>query len=348
MKISVCMIVKNEQDNLENCLKSLGEIADEVVVVDTGSIDTTVAIAQKYTDKIYNYNWCNDFSEARNYSISKSKNDWVLIMDADEVVEKYDINGIWEVIASEESVVGRIKIKNIIDELSFEKVHTENICRLFNKKYYFYSGKIHEQLTGKNSETYRICNVPIEVKHFGYTDKIVKEKKKIERNSQYLLDMITEHPIDPYLHYQLGKTYFMAKDYEKASTSFKHALDLGIDFKFEYAEDLIESYGYSLINSNRSKEAISILEYQSMYNDNADFTFLVATILMNNALFKEAAETFLKCLEQKEGKMVGTNSFLAYYNIGVIFECLGFKKEAIEYYEKCGDYVLAKKRISLL
>ncbi|WP_338379141.1 glycosyltransferase family 2 protein, partial [Enterococcus faecium] len=86
VSVSLCMIVKNEEEVLERCLKSVYELVDEIIIVDTGSEDATVSIAQSYTDKVYFFEWCNDFSKARNFSYSKATKDYIFFMDADEVL----------------------------------------------------------------------------------------------------------------------------------------------------------------------------------------------------------------------------------------------------------------------
>jgi len=90
-KVSAAMIVKNEENMLEECIESFREAVDEIVIVDTGSTDRTVEIAEKYNVELYHHKWKNDFSEARNFSISKTSGDWVLIIDADERLERKDI-----------------------------------------------------------------------------------------------------------------------------------------------------------------------------------------------------------------------------------------------------------------
>jgi glycosyltransferase involved in cell wall biosynthesis len=88
VSISVCMIVKNEEAVLERCLKCICGIADELIVVDTGSMDKTKEIAARYTDRIYDFPWDNDFSAARNFSFSKATGDYIYIADADEVIDE--------------------------------------------------------------------------------------------------------------------------------------------------------------------------------------------------------------------------------------------------------------------
>lgn len=85
--ISLCMIVKNEEAVLARCLKSVRAIADEIVIVDTGSDDETIAVAKQFTDRVYPFDWLNDFSAARNFSFSKATKDYILWLDADDVID---------------------------------------------------------------------------------------------------------------------------------------------------------------------------------------------------------------------------------------------------------------------
>lgn len=87
IEISLCMIVKNEENVLARCLDSIADLMDEIIIVDTGSTDNTKEIAQKYTDKIYDFRWMDDFSAARNYSFSKATKEYIYVADADEVVD---------------------------------------------------------------------------------------------------------------------------------------------------------------------------------------------------------------------------------------------------------------------
>ena len=88
MPISLCMIAKNEENYLEKCLNNIKNSVDEIIIVDTGSNDKTMEIAKKFTNKVYNFRWNNDFSEARNFSLKKAAKDWILMLDADESIKK--------------------------------------------------------------------------------------------------------------------------------------------------------------------------------------------------------------------------------------------------------------------
>ena len=88
--ISLCMIVKNEEKNLERCLKSYAPLMDEIIVVDTGSTDKTKEIAAEYTPYVYDFEWVHDFAAARNFAFSKATGDYIYSADADEVLEEID------------------------------------------------------------------------------------------------------------------------------------------------------------------------------------------------------------------------------------------------------------------
>ncbi len=96
--LSVCMIVKNEEQHMARCLRSLGPVADEMIVVDTGSTDRTKDIARAFGAKVYDFAWTNDFSAARNFSLEKASGDWVLVYDADEVLSPLDYSNLFDIL----------------------------------------------------------------------------------------------------------------------------------------------------------------------------------------------------------------------------------------------------------
>ena len=89
--ISLCMITKNEADKLDRCLSSVKELHLEIIVVDTGSTDNSLEVAHNYTEHVFRFDWICDFAAARNFSISKATNDWILVLDTDEYVTSFPI-----------------------------------------------------------------------------------------------------------------------------------------------------------------------------------------------------------------------------------------------------------------
>ncbi|MBP1754619.1 MAG: hypothetical protein H6Q59_1017 [Firmicutes bacterium] len=359
IKISLCMIVKNEEANLERCLEGIANYMDEIIIVDTGSSDQTKEIVSRYTNKIYDFTWINDFSAARNYSISKASNEYILVLDSDEFTQNIDISEMKRLIGQNPKRIGRLLRLNEYTRNGMLYRYKERVNRLFSKKYYHYEGIIHEQVTcivSENAvsnaggvsgidETYPI---PLTVLHSGYEGSLETRRRKTQRNINLLKQAHEQNPDDPYILYQLGKSYYMEEDYASACDYFGQALYFDLNPRLEYVQDLVESYGYSLLNSEQYETALQLLNIYDEFAYSADFIFLIALILMNNGKFNEAIKEFLNASEQREAKMEGVNGYLAYYNIGIIYECLGDKKNAIKYYTMCGDYGVARKRLDTL
>ncbi|GEP64577.1 hypothetical protein CBE01nite_23450 [Clostridium beijerinckii] len=347
--LSLCMIVKNEGQNIKSCLSKVETFVDEIIIVDTGSDDNTKIIASEFTDKIYDFKWCNDFSKARNFSISKASNDWVLVLDADEFIINFNKDMLYEFISkvTNRNKVGRIQRINIMDDSNGNKKYTERGNRLFNKNYFHYEGIIHEQIVALDNKDYETEILEILAEHIGYKKEILNRTDKLKRNIYLLEVALKDESKDPYIYFQLGKSYYMLKDYETSIEYFENALSFQLDFRLEYVEDLVETYGYSLINSCRYSDALILENCLGTYSKYADFLFLMGLIYMNNAKFTEAINSFLECTKFSDSKADGITSYISYYNIGVIYEVLDFKEKAIEYYNMCNDYELAKNRLKV-
>lgn len=384
--ISVCIITKNEQENIERCLKSLMPYEMEIIVVDTGSTDNTKDIVQRYTDKVFDFEWCDDFAAAKNFAISKTSNDYIIMLDSDEYIDKFEESELIRTIGNNSDKVGRIQIKNVFKKTDPCKESREWVSRIFNKKSYHYEGRIHEQIVRYDGKQYDTFQAPVTIIHTGYdlTEKEKKAKAKrnislLEKELDRLIKLFCKNnrfnicEIDgielvnyifendgalslilqkdeylPYILYQLGKGYYMAMDYPRACDCFSCALSFDLNPKLEYVTDAVESYGYALVNADRAYEALMFENIYNEFGNTADFQFLMGIIYMNNERFDDAVSEFLKATKHKECRNVGSNSYLAYYNIGVIYECLGDVDKAISYYRRCDNYKQAKDRLAIL
>ena len=145
--LALCMIVKDEEKHLADCLESIVNVVDQIVIVDTGSKDNTIKIAKRYNAEIINFKWCNDFSAARNESIKHAKADWILWMDADERLSSESANEIRKLLKPEtKPVIYKVQINSQTDKGS--SVRLSSAHRIFNnKKGIYFTGKIHEQIS---------------------------------------------------------------------------------------------------------------------------------------------------------------------------------------------------------
>lgn len=362
---TACIITRDQQEKLEKCLQCLTSFGIPIAVVDTGSEDDSVAVARKYTDNVSHFRWIDDFAAAKNYAVSRAQTDYVMVVDSDEYIEAVDVEELCRQMEKAPHMVGRVKRINGYVTGGEDRENSEWINRIFRKDLFHYEGKIHEQIManhGGNYETYRSSVI---MKHDGYQLTEEERYAKTQRNIRLLeteLDAFTRaHEEEDllsappaiqneggYLLYQLGKSYYMQGDYATAAEYFEIGLSFDLDVRLEYVVDMVETFGYALLNSGQADKALMLEAVYEEFAAHADFCFLMGMIYMNNQRFDEAVKEFLKATTFPEAKVHGANSYLAYYNAGVIFECQNQIEEALSYYEKAGDYEKAKNRLRLL
>lgn len=346
LPLSVCIIAKNEEHHIEECLKRLKPYHYEIVLVDTGSTDSTVEIATRYTDKIYHFDWTGNFSVARNYAIAQAENDWVLSIDCDEYLESIDEGSLLQLMKNQPHDAGQILIRNRFKQNGLTSIENIRVSRFFNRKYFHFEGAIHEQIERKNGNLpKRAFSAPITVLHVGYDCSEEEMRAKSLRNISLLEKELETVGPDAYLYYQLGQSCMKLNDYEKAYEWFNQGLSMDVDPCQGYVQNMVESYGYCLLELKLYKEALQLAGIYDDFAVRADFVFLMGLIYMNNALFSEAIEEFKKATTMEQFSIEGINSYRANYNIGVIYECTGHIDEAREYYTKCGEFEPAKQRL---
>ena len=236
-KIIVCMIVKNEEDVLDRCLKSL-EGVDEIVICDTGSTDNTVEIAKKYTDKVYtDYEWNNNFAEARNHALSKCDEGWILSFDADDVL-KTPVSEIREVINNN-------KDKNAITCVFKSGISEHTFPTMFYNKHIKWAGAAHNYLVGINRIGY--SNILIE------RGNSPTHQKNPNRTLNILFKEVEKNPEKPRELYYLARELYYKKRYKEAIQYFDKYLKIGY-WKPEIADAYLLK-ARCLWNSMKGQEA---------------------------------------------------------------------------------------------
>lgn len=350
--LSVAIITRDQEKKLHKCLKAIRETLPEaeIVVLDTGSRDGSLDTAKGFTENVHSHPWGDDFSEAKNKAAEYASNDLILIIDSDEYLEKgsSSVKEILKLYKTYPEAVGRISRRNsYINELDQEMEYNEWINRLFDRRLFSFEGRIHEQVSriqGEDKLSYKTYKTGLKIFHDGYDLSREELINKAERNLRLLKKELENKPSDPYLLYQTGKTLFVSGDKKEAASYLKKAASL-TDPDQEYLTDLIILAGYSLVDAGNAAEALEFSEgYTGIkrYSGDPDFMFMYGNVLMNNLRFEEAKETFISCTSLPESRVRGTNSFLAWYNAGVIAEVTGNKALAADYYKKAGAYEKAR------
>jgi len=351
-RLSLAMIVKNEEKHIARCLDSIRGIVDEIIVVDTGSTDKTKELAMSYGASVYDFEWINDFSAARNFSITKSTGDWNLFLDADEYITNDCSDAIRRFIKNNRAI-GKITLTDYFydgDELQKKISH---ISRLAPKSVFF-EGKIHEQLC---SDLPRI-NVDIEVSHDGYL-----EEGKYDRNLPILYSELQSDPQNPYILYQIARTLFASKKYAEADQYFKAFYGCA-PILANYRFTGIVSYLDNIIALKKFEEGLQIIANEKdRLSDFPDFHFVCGIFYMELVLFDVGRyikylplieQEYLRCLDIGEtnvfDSVVGTGSFCAAYNLGAYYEVSGNISKALYYYDmsKKWGYEKAAQRLAVL
>ncbi|NLD39108.1 MAG: glycosyltransferase [Desulfatiglans sp.] len=357
--IALVMIVKNEEKSLSRCLESVKNHVDDMIILDTGSKDRTIDIAHSHGARVYQWEWQDDFSKARNESLKYSKCDFNLVLDADEYILKWDNEAIKDFMNMDKPHIGDIKILSSFKSFDgTDDISWSHVAR-FLPKGIFYKGIIHEQ--PDSSLPHKM--IPIVVKHDGYHHHEAIENEKNSRNIALLTKTLEADPQNTYYRYKLATEYKRINDLESALKHMDLAYDSVSRLSSVYTSVIVD-YIYLLIECKDYKSALKIIENEKMYmNKDSGFHFVSGLLYVKLILsdvkkyieyFNRIEDSFLKCLKIGEGSgyrgVIGTGSFAALYNLGVFYEMTKKTDKAKECYEKAAayDYEPAKNRLKLI
>ena len=300
--ISACMMVKNEKEMLPDCLESIKDVVDEIIVVDTGSTDRTVEIAESYGAKIYHHPWENDFSKHRNQSISYATGDWFLIIDADEILvtENLSVPKLKERLKELQSNVHAVLATVWDYNRKGEKKLSWKSSRLFrNHVGVHYEGYVHNQVVAKG----KAVDSPLTVNHYGYDLSPEKMEKKFERTDSLLQNRLRENPADYEAYFYLANLYGGHKRYEEALDYGQRMLGCLPEGKTgEIFLKIYYNIGAACANLKRYDEAIDWC-HQGLERlpDDIDLHYLLIKIGLLTAdvsLIQEHAALFLRYHEE--------------------------------------------------
>lgn len=342
--VCLCMIVKNEQRYLRQCIKSVEDIIDEIVVVDTGSTDDTIQIAKNYGAKLYEIPWENNFSKARNIAVSHVDSDWILLLDADEILEETSKQTLLTFIRTTKEDGAYFQIYNYKDKEQGKNYMIHNGIRLFrNNQGYLYEGKIHEQVVreyhGNRGKT-KFPKIPVIVHHYGYLEKVVEEKDKRGRNMPIIMQEIEHHPDNPYLLDCLGNEYNSLGDTKKAIELYEKVL-LKKEEGASYLPGLYLRLSVCYIKEKEFEKAIEIAyEAKNQYLQYMDYNYILALAWYELKEYKNAINQLQEIRAPKmpgarqQTMLGGCNTYLADTLLGDILMEQGEYDQAVQCYMK--------------
>ncbi|YAI82487.1 MAG: tetratricopeptide repeat protein [cyanobacterium endosymbiont of Rhopalodia sterrenbergii] len=334
-KLSLCMIVKDEEKNLTTCLESVQDIVDEMVVLDTGSTDKTVEIAQKFGAKVSFFTWCNNFAIARNAALSKVTGDWVLILDADEVFNRKIASQVREAIADKNNLV----INLVRHEIGASQSPYSLVSRLFRKHPVVefsrpYHAIIDDSVTEllKLESQWKIMDLPaIAVFHYGYNPKTIVSLDKYKKARQAMESFIKDHPNDPYACSKLGALYLRINQEKAGIKLLKRALKsnkANSHILFELHYHLGNAYARQQDNNKAVKHYQKALDQEIMpplklgaYNN-------LGVVLQAIGNLKSASKAYETAIQIDPSFMTG------YYNFAMSLSAMGKLADAEVIYNK--------------
>lgn len=306
-KISACVIVKNEEKNIPRWLKCNGALADEIIVVDTGSTDNTVKLAKEAGAKLFYFEWIKDFAAAKNYAIEQATGDWIMFLDADESftpetqkklrqeLERFD---------KDKSVAALLcRLLDVNEDDDYKIVNTFLLPRIFRRSPYIrYKGAIHEQLENRRGNKRMVFASGVEIMHTGYSSSIIRSKA--ERNLPIMLAELEKAETDQEkrrLYPYLMDAYNTFQDHDKVL----YYGQMCIDNNYRMLGDpshFYEVITMSMYNAGKPAEEIfaKLDEAQGVFPDQPFFHFVRGMTWEREDDLAESEQEMLKGLELRK------------------------------------------------
>jgi len=302
------MIVKNEEESLPICLESVRQVVDEMIIVDTGSTDSTKKIASKFGARVIDHKWQNDFSKTRNLSLNNASGDWILVLDADEELMKESRDKIRGMIESSDADAFEIIVRSEMPETDMVRFDEIKLLRLFrNKKEFRYSLPIHEQIKPSIVKAGgKIVSSNLIILHHGYAKKVVQgNESRGERNLKILREASSKFPNDPYLSYQIGATLMSTGNRSQAYAELKKVLEMDYSkLTNTILDKLFMKLGQLAVEMNDNQSAIQFAERSLEYNlSNTVSKYVLAIAYLSTNRVMDGYKILLKIKEERDPKI---------------------------------------------
>lgn len=339
-RLALVMIVRNEARCIARCLTSVRPHVDAMIVLDTGSTDDTVAIAEACGATVHHFAWCDDFSAARNAALAYSDADWNLILDADEWLEG-DVGALASTTLLPAPAPARfIGCVRIVNQAGPDQSTARKFVARIVPRGVRYEGRIHEQPVSP------LPLVPLQlaVRHDGFDE--AQLARKAGRNEALLRTELEANPGDSYFWFQLGREHLVRGNADAAADALLTAHRTSTPAA-AWRHGVAVSALQALKRAERFEEALAFADAEhAHWQRSPDFFFAVADLYLEYAsrnpgiamteLLPIVEGAWKRCLEIGErpdldGSVEGCGSHLAAQNLAMFYETLGIDDEALSY-----------------
>jgi glycosyltransferase involved in cell wall biosynthesis/Tfp pilus assembly protein PilF len=341
LTLTLCMIVRDEEAMLPRCLAAVADAVDEIVVVDTGSTDATMDIAREFGAKVVETEWTGDFAAARNVSFDAATSDWIVYLDADEVLAEGQAERLRDLTGRTWREAFFLVEHNHTGALEDGTSVHHNALRVFrNRPEYRFEGRIHEQIA-HNLPAYlpeRLEQTEIRVEHYGYLGVVREEKDKSRRNLELLEAQLAEGIDTPFLHFNLGSEHAALGQTEAALPHFEQAWaemrDVTDLRRYGYVPSLVSRLASVLrALGHRDRLERHVEEALVVFPGFTDLVLDLALAAMQAEDLGAAATLLERCLEMGDAPSaysatVGSGTFIAQGLLGEVHHRAGRLEEA--------------------
>jgi tetratricopeptide (TPR) repeat protein len=308
-RLTVCLIAKNEERFIGQCLESVRRLADQIVVMDTGSTDWTRDIAQRFGAEVYSFPWQDDFSAARNAALERANGDWILMLDADEELLPESHDALLKAMGNPQALAFRLPM---VDK-GREAEGCHYVPRLFrNAPGLFYVGRVHEQIFSSIEVRRQEWGLEsllgtARLLHHGYAAEMVRGRKKGSRNLRLLQRAIEELPNEANLLMNLGLELARSGRTEEALGFYLEAFEAMAALPKEQVvpelkEALLTQLCARLLNLKQFDQIVSVLESRLARSTplSASLHFTLGLAHLEFKQYKDAAEQMRQCLAKRD------------------------------------------------
>lgn len=344
--VSLCMIVKNEAQHLEQCLQSVQGIVSEIIIADTGSADHSMDIARRFGARIISVPWEHDFSLARNRTLDLASCAWILVLDADEALAGWTPERLQNLLEPGSADGYFLPFIHYVGEATGREYVTDNVCRLFrNDERIRFCGSIHEEVASSiwSLPGGNIAYADLPVHHYGYLDGELRRKDKASRNLELIHAALQHQPNSVLLRYALGSEYYQQGQYEAAADILLPLLEEAPPDS-GYTTDLYLKTAFALHAGGRPAEAKSVYEAGSqLYPDFTDLLESYAGLLLDQGQVWQAYLLLQRALDSgntahKYPSSSGSGTSRTRLAAGRVCEQLFRYGEALEHYRQAVAY----------
>ena len=336
ISISLCMIVKNEQSVLARCLNSVLKAVDEIIIVDTGSNDATKEIAFRYTDKVFDFVWCDNFSAARNFSFSKAACDYILWLDADDVFLPQDLDALISFKASAEKILNAVYMRyNVAFDESGKPVFWFYRERLIKNHLGFkWQGRVHEAIS---------CPQPTECSDIAVTHKSAKKEYGKRNLLIYEKQLALGELFSPRDEFYYGRELYYNGYYDKAVLVLEAFLKSGLGWEENNVEACRICAACKIEQCCNSDALISLLNAFAYAPVKAEVCCDIGNLFLRQKQYEKALFWFHSALTLRENGLNGgfvsadASGFIPAIGLCICYDALGDYTKANEYNEIAGS-----------